>query len=95
MADGEVASQEALEAAFKLKGVDRQGLTRQDREYLRHLVQADKAVAVDTIASLLNESMETIVASVEPFLLRQGLITRTQRGRMATEKARRVTIPEE
>ncbi len=90
MADGGVAGKEALDAAFELKGVDRQGLTRQDREYLRHVAQADKAVAVDTIASLLNESTETILASIEPFLLRQGLITRTQRGRLATEKAKQM-----
>lgn len=89
-ADGGVATQEALFAAFELKGVDRRGLIRQDRQYLRHLLEStnERALSVDTLASLLGESVETIQVSVEPFLLQQGLITKTQRGRLATEKAK-------
>src|ERR1035437_6284199 len=41
-ADGGVATMEALQAAFELKGIDRNGMTRTDREYLKRLVEADE-----------------------------------------------------
>src|ERR1039457_5362603 len=41
-ADGGVATMEALQAAFELKGIDRNGMTRTDREYLRRLIEADE-----------------------------------------------------
>lgn len=86
-ADGGVASMEALRAAFELKGIDSGGLSRADHDYLRHLVDAGEPVGVETLASALSESVETIQESIEPFLLRGGFISRTTRGRVATEKA--------
>jgi len=90
MADGGVATTEALEAAFRLKGIDANGLTRPDRDYLGCLVQNDDAVGLETVAATLGESTETIQESIEPFLLRQGLIQRTARGRLVTDKGRQV-----
>ena len=90
MADGGVATIEALEAAFHLKGIDATGLTRADRGYLRCLAENEDAVGLDTLAATLGESAETLEESVEPFLLRQGLIQRTARGRLATHKGRQV-----
>jgi holliday junction DNA helicase RuvB len=89
-ADGGVPTTEALEAAFQLKGIDANGLTRTDREYLGCLVQNDDAVGLETVAATLSESTETIQESIEPFLLRQGLIQRTARGRLVTDKGRQV-----
>lgn len=86
-ADGGVATMEALNAAFELKGIDRNGMTRTDREYLRRLIESDEPMGVDTLASALGESPETLEESVEPFLLRQRFINRTPRGRVATERA--------
>jgi Holliday junction DNA helicase RuvB len=56
------------------------------------LVEADEPVGVETLASALSESVETLEENVEPFLLRQGFINRTSRGRVATEKARQTLM---
>ena len=58
--------------------------------YLRCLAENEDAVGLDTLAATLGESTETLEESVEPFLLRQGLIQRTARGRLATHKGRQV-----
>jgi Holliday junction DNA helicase RuvB len=85
-----VPTLEALEAAFRLKGIDANGLTNTDRDYLGCLAQNDDAVGLETVAAMLGESTETIQESVEPFLLRRGLIQRTARGRLVTDKGRQV-----
>jgi Holliday junction DNA helicase RuvB len=89
-ADGGVPTLEAIDGAFRLMGISANGLTRSDREYLRVLTESDEAVGLDTLAATLAESAETIENSVEPFLLRQGLIQRTTRGRVATARGREV-----
>jgi Holliday junction DNA helicase RuvB len=91
-ADGGIATMEALSAAFELKGIDANGMTRTDREYLRRLVESDEPVGIETLASALGESPETLVENIEPFLLRQGFINRTPRGRVATEKAKQLLM---
>jgi len=89
-ADGGIATIEALNAAFELKGIDRNGMTRTDREYLQRLLEAEEPMGIETLASAIGESVETLEESVEPFLLKQGFINRTPRGRMATDKARKL-----
>jgi Holliday junction DNA helicase RuvB len=91
-ADGGIATMAALNAAFELKGIDQNGMTRTDREYLRRLIETDEPVGVETLASALGESPETLEESVEPFLLRRGFINRTPRGRTATEKAKQLMM---
>src|ERR1043166_4434552 len=81
--DGRIPTMELLQQAFQMKGVDENGLTRMDRKYLRRLVESEEPVGVDTLATALCESVETLQDSVEPFLLRQGYINRTPRGRVA------------
>ena len=88
MVDGGVATAELLQQAFEMKGINGQGLTTTDREYLRCLVESEDAVGLETISSVLGESTETLTESLEPHLLRQGYIQRTPRGRTATTKAR-------
>jgi Holliday junction DNA helicase RuvB len=90
MADGGVGTKEGLDAAFELKGVDANGLGRTDREYLRRLVESAEPVGLETIASSLGEQIETIETAVEPFLLRQGYLSKTTRGRVPTPKARQL-----
>lgn len=90
MADGGVATMEALEAAFLLKGVDAHGMTKADRQYLRCLAESGEPVGLETAAATVNDSRETIEASLEPFLLRQGLVQRTPRGRVITPRGREV-----
>lgn len=88
--DGGVPTMALLDQAFNMRGVDEHGMTRADREYLRRLVDAEEPLGVGTLASALGESVETLEESVEPFLLRAGLISRTPRGRVATAQARKL-----
>ena len=70
-------------------GVDHLGLEGADRRYLLLLAEnyAGGPVGVETIAAALSESRDAIEEVIEPFLLQQGLIMRTPRGRMLASKA--------
>ena len=72
----------------KLK-VDQYGLDQIDIEYLTSLINKFNGgpVGVETIATSIGEEVSTIEDVVEPFLLQEGFIKRTQRGRVATDKA--------
>jgi Holliday junction DNA helicase RuvB len=73
-------------AALVLYEVDEMGLDRLDRQILtlRTGRFSDRPVGLSTLAVAVGEEQDTIEAVVEPFLVRQGLIARTQRGRVAT-----------
>ena len=76
-------------AALELYEVDALGLDRLDRAILEALVNrfSGKPVGLSTLASAVGEEQDTIEAVVEPFLVRCGLISRTPRGRVATDRA--------
>lgn len=78
----------AVREAFEMRDVDTYGLTGQDRRYLTMLLDADQPVGLSSISAALNETIETIENSMEPHLIREGLIRRAPRGRVATERAR-------
>ncbi|NLA33146.1 MAG: Holliday junction branch migration DNA helicase RuvB [Mollicutes bacterium] len=77
-----------LKSLGKLK-VDSHGLDQVDIEYLESLIHKFNGgpVGVETIATSIGEEVTTIEDVVEPYLLQEGYIKRTQRGRQATEKA--------
>jgi Holliday junction DNA helicase RuvB len=79
----------AVEAALSLYDVDARGLDRLDRDVLRVLLErfAGGPVGVASLAVSLGEDSETVESVVEPFLIREGLLVRTPRGRMATPAA--------
>lgn len=79
----------AARAALELYDVDARGLDRLDREVLRALIQrfGGGPVGVRTLAVTVGEEPDTVESVVEPFLVRTGLIARTQRGRIATPAA--------
>ncbi|MDW8123352.1 MAG: Holliday junction branch migration DNA helicase RuvB [Geminicoccaceae bacterium] len=66
--------------------VDSLGLDALDRRYLRLIADAygGGPVGIDTLAAALSEQRDTLEEVVEPFLLQQGLLRRTPRGRMLT-----------
>ena len=76
------------DSLIKLK-VDEYGLDQIDIEYLKALIEKFNGgpVGVETIATSIGEEVTTIEDVVEPFLLQEGFVKRTQRGRIATEKA--------
>ena len=69
--------------------VDKYGLDQIDIEYLTSLINKFNGgpVGVETISSSIGEEVSTLEDVVEPFLLQEGFIKRTQRGRVATDKA--------
>ena len=66
-----------------------QGLDALDRRYLRLLAEgfAGGPVGIETIAAALSEPRDAIEDIIEPFLIQQGFIQRTPRGRMLTANA--------
>lgn len=86
--DGKVTREVADRALVRL-GVDELGLDGADRRYLTLLAEhyAGGPVGVETIAAALSEVRDAIEEVIEPYLLQQGLIQRTPRGRILAERA--------
>lgn len=70
-------------------GVDAQGLDDMDRKYLATIINLYKGgpAGIEAIAATLHEDKLTLEDVVEPYLLKEGFIIRTSRGRIATELA--------
>ena len=76
--------------ALSLHRVDHRGLDASDRRLLTLLIDQHGGgpVGLETLAAALGEDASTLESVVEPFLLQQGLLVRTPRGRMVTDAAR-------
>jgi Holliday junction DNA helicase RuvB len=87
-ADG-VVTGPAARAALKVYDVDERGLDRLDRAVLTALVVSfgGGPVGLSTLAVAVGEQPDTVEEVCEPFLLREGLLARTPRGRVATAGA--------
>ncbi|MGB3691032.1 MAG: Holliday junction branch migration DNA helicase RuvB [Jannaschia helgolandensis] len=85
--DGTVTSAIADRALTRL-GVDHLGLDSADRRYLRLLAEnyGGGPVGVETMAAGLSESRDALEEVIEPYLLQQGLLARTPRGRVLAQK---------
>jgi Holliday junction DNA helicase RuvB len=77
-------------AALDLLGVDEDGLDRADREYMRTIAErfTGGPVGLSTLAVALGEDAGTLEDVYEPYLIQQGLIQRTARGRVLTARGR-------
>ena len=77
------------QAALKMAEVDLLGLDKQDRRYLETIVNVFDGgpTGVEAMAATMNLSADTLSDEIEPYLLREQMIVRTPRGRMATAKA--------
>jgi Holliday junction DNA helicase RuvB len=84
-----VVTLEIANAALELYEVDAHGLDRLDRAVLRALVTRFRGgpVGLSSLAVAVAEEAETVEVVAEPFLVREGLIARTPRGRVATPAA--------
>ena len=82
-------SSASVEKALALLGVDELGLTRADRDILTTMINkfGGGPVGLSTIAAALSEEQATIEEVYEPYLIQLGLLERTPRGRLATDKA--------
>ena len=79
---------EIADAALLRLEVDRLGLDAMDRRYLRRIAEhhAGGPVGVETLAAALAEARDTLEDVIEPYLIQEGLVLRTSRGRMLGER---------
>lgn len=87
-ADGVITKDVANEALLALE-VDELGLDALDRRMLRSIIELYNGgpVGLETLAATINEEAVTLEDVYEPYLLQQGFLTRTPRGRCVTRKA--------
>ena len=85
--DGVIVAEIAHKALTMLQ-VDKNGLDEMDRRFLKSLVEQFDGgpVGVNSLAASLSEERGTIEDVVEPYLIQQGYVMRTSRGRQATKK---------
>jgi len=76
-------------AALELLDVDKAGFDRLDRTLLLSVIEkfGGGPVGLDNLAAAMGEEYDTIEEVLEPFLIQQGFLMRTPRGRIATERA--------
>jgi len=86
--NGIITEKIAKEALAKID-IDDLGLDRNDREYLKAIINKFNGgpVGLDTIAAAISEDRDTIEDVIEPYLLQLGFIDRTPKGRVATPGA--------
>ena len=85
--EGEV-NKKIADAALKMLDVDLIGLDLMDRSFLLAIIEkfSGGPVGLDNIAAAIGEEKETIEDVIEPYLIQQGYLMRTPRGRLATPK---------
>jgi Holliday junction DNA helicase RuvB len=79
----QIVSEADLRASLAMKQIGPDGSTKNDRRYYDFLKKQRCAVGLSTIGSSLNIDKDTIVNVIEPFLLQQGKISKTTKGRIA------------
>ncbi|MBB3168864.1 Holliday junction branch migration DNA helicase RuvB [Simiduia aestuariiviva] len=86
--DGRVTASVA-DAALNMLAVDEQGFDQMDRRLLLAMIEkfAGGPVGVESLAAAISEERDTIVDVLEPYLIQQGYLMRTPRGRVVTQLA--------
>ncbi|AUD62991.1 Holliday junction DNA helicase RuvB [Tenericutes bacterium MO-XQ] len=85
--DGTI-NKEITDHALSKLGIDHNGLDHTDYRYLKSIIEkfGGGPVGIETISASISEEMTTVEDVYEPYLLMEGYIKRTARGRVATEK---------
>lgn len=97
--DMQTITQQLADEALARLEVDSYGFDRNDRKVLQTIVKTfgGGPVGIETIAAAVSEEVSTIEDVIEPYLMQQGMLNRTSRGRMATRETYRylgVPFPE-
>ena len=84
-----MVNQETAAAALDMLEVDNEGFDIMDRKLLHAIIDKFMGgpVGLDNVAAAIGEERETIEDVLEPFLIQQGFLQRTPRGRIATDRA--------
>ena len=87
--DTKIVDEKLADTALVRLGVDHKGLDEQDRRYLEHIAHVYKGgpVGAETLAAVLSEQKDTLEEVIEPYLIQQGFVQRTPRGRCLTDIA--------
>jgi len=81
-----ILDDKTLQRTFSLLGIDEHGMERSDRRLLAALAHADgRPLGLKALAVAVEEAEDTIEDVIEPWLIRQGFMTRTPQGRVLTE----------
>lgn len=85
----EIIDHEIADHSLKRLEIDHAGLDSSDYRYLQFIAQNYRGgpVGIDTIASAIGEEKDTVEDTIEPYLIQQGFVEKTPRGRILTEKA--------
>jgi len=88
VAKAEQVDKSLADMAMQKMDVDAQGLDTMDRRYMKCIVEnyGGGPVGVETIAAVLSEQRDVVEDVIEPYLVQQGFIQRTPRGRCMSEK---------
>lgn len=88
LGDGTLDAKTSAEALTRLE-VDDAGLDEMNRRFLRAIIEfyAGGPVGIEALAATLSEPRDTLEDVIEPYLLQNGFLARTARGRVATERA--------
>ena len=86
-----IVNQDTAEKALNMLEVDSEGFDIMDRKLLSAIIDKFMGgpVGLDNVAAAIGEERETIEDVIEPFLIQQGFLQRTPRGRIATDRAYR------
>ncbi|MDR1551611.1 MAG: Holliday junction branch migration DNA helicase RuvB [Holosporaceae bacterium] len=89
--DADVIDKNVADLALKRLDVDENGLDSMDRKYLKCILDfySGGPVGVETLAAVLSEKRDTIEEVIEPYILQNGLVQRTARGRILTSEGYR------
>lgn len=88
-ANEKTISQKTADHALKRLEIDSAGLDASDYRYLKFIAQNYRGgpVGVETIAAAIGEERDTVEDTIEPYLIQQGFVEKTPRGRVLTETA--------
>ncbi len=89
VAGNDIVTAEVADQALGRLEVDKRGLDAMDRRYLRRIAEdfGGGPVGVETLSAALSEPRDAIEDIIEPYLIQQGLLQRTPRGRLLTQAA--------
>ncbi|NCP46824.1 Holliday junction branch migration DNA helicase RuvB [Candidatus Collierbacteria bacterium CG10_big_fil_rev_8_21_14_0_10_43_36] len=84
-----ITTPDNIKTSLDFYQVDQEGLDETDRRLLRAIIEQHGGgpVGLETLAALISESIDTITDLYEPYLLQSGFLSKTSKGRVATEKA--------
>lgn len=84
-----VITSKAVLDNFKTMGIDSKGLTGAEIKILKTLYTSNSPIGLDNLAIISNEPKKNLMNTIEPFLIRNGLMVRSGKGRLITDEGRK------